>query len=63
MVGCTLGIRGVTRSNETFLIQRILMRFDMMDCKSMTTPMRKNMKRFNNSASYSDLVDPTMFMQ
>jgi hypothetical protein len=39
------------------------MRFDMMDCKSMATPMETNMKKLSDSASDSDLVDPTMYRQ
>jgi hypothetical protein len=38
------------------------MRFDMMDCKSMTTPMMKNMKKLSDSTSDSYLVDPMMYM-
>jgi hypothetical protein len=37
------------------------MRFDMMDCKSMTTPMMTNLKKLSDSTSYSDLVDPMMY--
>ena len=33
----------------------------MMDCKSMATPMMKNMKKMGDSSSDSYLVDPTMF--
>jgi hypothetical protein len=51
------------RSDEIFLIQGILMRFDMMDCKSMTTPMMTNMKKLSDSTSDSDLVDPMMYKQ
>ena len=29
----------------------------------MTTPMMKNMKKLSDSASDSDLVDPTMYMK
>jgi hypothetical protein len=36
------------------------MRFDMMECKSMTTPMMKNMKNLSNSTLNSDLVGPMM---
>jgi hypothetical protein len=61
--GCTLGIRGVMRSDETFLIQGILMRFDMMEYKSMTTPMMTNLKKLSDFASDSDLVDPMMYMK
>jgi hypothetical protein len=39
------------------------MRFDMMDCKSMATPMETNLKKLSDSASDSDLVDPTMYRQ
>jgi hypothetical protein len=51
LTGCALGIRGVTRLDEIFLIQGILMRFDMMDCKSMTTPMMTNLKKLSDSTS------------
>jgi hypothetical protein len=40
-------------------VKGILMRFDMMDCKSMET----NLKKLSDSASDSDLVDPTMYKQ
>jgi hypothetical protein len=50
----------VIRADETFLIQGILMRFDMMDYKSMTTPMMTNLKKLSDFAS--DLVDPMMYM-
>jgi hypothetical protein len=63
LVGCTLGIRGVMRSDEIFLIQGILMRFDMMDYKSMTTPMMTNLKKLSDSTSDSVFVDPTMYRQ
>jgi hypothetical protein len=33
----------------------------MMDCKSMATPMRINMKLMSDSSL--DLVDPTMYRQ
>jgi hypothetical protein len=33
----------------------------MMDCKSMATPMLKNLKLLSDSSS--DLVDPTMYKQ
>jgi hypothetical protein len=35
----------------------------MMDCRSMTTPMMTNLKKLSDSASDSDLVDPTMYRQ
>jgi hypothetical protein len=48
-------------SNEIFLIQGILMRFDMMEYKSMTTPMMTNLKKLSDSTSDSYLVDPMMY--
>lgn len=41
----------------------ILKRFGMMDCKSMSTPMETNLKKLSESATSSDLVDPTMYRQ
>jgi len=38
------------------------MRFDMMDCKSMVTPMETNLKKLSDSALDLNLVDPTMYM-
>jgi hypothetical protein len=35
----------------------------MMDCKSMATPMMKNLQKLSDFTSYSYLVDPTMYMQ
>jgi hypothetical protein len=63
MDGFTLGIRVVTRSDEIFLIQGILMRFDMIYYKSMSTLMMINMKKLSDSTSDSYLVDPTMYMK
>ena len=39
----------------------ILQIFEMMDCKSMATPMVMNLNLLSNSSSY--LVDPTMYIQ
>ena len=39
----------------------ILKRFEMMDCKSMTTPMASNLKLLNVTSS--KLVDATMYRQ
>ena len=63
-----LGLEVWQKPGEIFLQQgkytvEILSRFDMMECKSMTTPMMKNMKKLSESASNSNLVDPTMYMQ
>jgi hypothetical protein len=49
------------RLDVIFLIQGILMRFDMMACKSMTRPMMTNLKKLSDSTSYSYLVDPVMY--
>jgi hypothetical protein len=35
----------------------------MMDCKSMATPTMKNLKMLSDFESFSNLVDPTMYMQ
>jgi hypothetical protein len=39
------------------------MRFDMMDCKSMTTLMMTNLKKLSDSALDSYFVDPTKYMK
>jgi hypothetical protein len=54
------------RSYEIFLSQgkytvEILKKFEMMDCKSMTTPMTINLKLLSDKSL--DLVDPTMYRQ
>lgn len=63
-----LGTEVWQRPNEIILSQgkytiHILKRFGMLDCKSMSTPMETNMKKFSESAASSDLVDPTMYKQ
>jgi hypothetical protein len=35
----------------------------MMDCKSMDTPMMKNLKKLSDSTLDSYLVDPTMYKE
>jgi hypothetical protein len=35
----------------------------MMEYKSMDTPMETNLKKLSDSTSYSNLVDPMMYMQ
>jgi hypothetical protein len=61
-----LGLEVWQRPDEIYLSQgkytvEILQRFEMMDCKSMTTPMAMNLNLLRNSSS--DLVDPTMYKQ
>jgi hypothetical protein len=61
-----LGLEVWQRSDDIFLSQGkytidILNKFEMMDYKSMTTPMTINMKLL--SEKYSDLVDPMMYRQ
>jgi len=51
------------RSDEIFIIQGILMRFDMIYYKSMSTLMMINLKKLSDSTSDSYLVDPTMYMK
>jgi hypothetical protein len=59
-----LGLEGWKIPNEIFLSQgkynvEILQKFEMMECKSMDTPIMINMNL--PSDSYSYLVDPTMY--
>jgi hypothetical protein len=61
-----LGLEVWKRRGEIFLAQGkyivdVLKRFGMMDCKSMSTLMVTNLKKFHNSDTGSDLVDPTMY--
>jgi hypothetical protein len=63
-----LGLEVWQRSDEIFLSQgkyavEILKKFGMMDCKSMATPMISNLKKLNEAASDSNLVDPMMYKQ
>ena len=41
----------------------ILKRFGMLDCKSIATPIDANLKKLRDSASDSNLIDPTMYHQ
>ena len=61
-----LGLEVWQRQKETFLGQGkytidILKRFGMLDCKSIATPMDASLKKMRDSASYSNLIDPTMY--
>ena len=63
-----LGLEVWQHADEIFLSRGkytidILQRFGMMDCKSMATPMESNLKKLRESASDSDLVDPTVYKQ
>jgi hypothetical protein len=63
-----LGLEVWQKLGEIFLGQgkytvEILSRFDMMDCKSMSIPMMKNLKKLSDFALDSYLVDPTMYRQ
>jgi hypothetical protein len=63
-----LGLEVWQRSNEIFLSQgkytvEILRRFGMMDCKSMATSMLTNLKKMTETASNSNLMDPTLYIQ
>jgi hypothetical protein len=60
-----LGLEVWQKLGEIFLGQgkytvEILSRFGMMDCKSMDTPMMKNLNKLSDSALDSYLVDPIM---
>ena len=41
----------------------ILKRFGMLECKSIATPMDANLEKLRDSASYSNLIDLTMYRQ
>ena len=41
----------------------MLKRFGMLDYKSIDTPMDAKLKKLRDSASYSNLIDPTMYRQ
>jgi hypothetical protein len=61
-----LGLEVWKKSHEIFLNQgkytvEILKRFGMMDCKSMSTPMVKNLNLLSDTSS--ETVDATMFKQ
>jgi len=63
-----LGLEVWQRQKEIFLGQGkytidILKRFGMLDCKSIATPMDANLKKLRDSASDSNLIDPTMYRQ
>jgi hypothetical protein len=59
-----LGLEVWQIPEEIFLIQgkyvvEILKRFDMMDCKSMSTPMEMNLKLLADTSS--EIVDVTLY--
>ena len=61
-----LGLEEWQRSDEIFLSQGkytvdVLRRFEMMDCKSMATPMVSNLKKLHETASCTDSVDSMMY--
>ena len=63
-----LGLEVWQRQKENFLGQGkytidILKRFGMLNCKSIATPMDAKLKKLRDSASYSNLIDPTMYLQ
>jgi hypothetical protein len=63
-----LGLEVWKKPSEIFLGQgkytiEILSIFGMMDCKSMATPMMKNMKKLSDFTLNLNLVYPTMYMQ
>ena len=63
-----LGLEVWQLKDEIFLSQGrytidILRRFEMMDCKSTSTPMTKNLKKLSDAVADSNLVDPTVYRQ
>ena len=63
-----LGLKVWKLKDEIFLSQGkytidILRRFEMRDCKSMSTPMTMNLKKLSDVVAHSDLVDPMVYRQ
>jgi hypothetical protein len=58
-----LGLEVWKRTDEIFLSQGkyTVEIFDMMDCKSMPTPMMMNLKKMNEDFSDSDEIDPHVY--
>jgi hypothetical protein len=61
-----MGLEVWQRTNQIFLGQRkyamdILRRFEMTDCRPMSTPMTMNLKKLD--AFESKLVNPTLYQQ
>ena len=55
-------LKEILRGQEKYTIDT-LKRFGMLDCKSIATPMDANLKKLRDSASDSNLIDPTMYRQ
>ena len=51
---------GISLGQRKYVVE-ILKRFQMMDCKAMTTPMASNLKLLSDASS--ELVDATMYRQ
>ena len=51
---------GISLGQGKYAVE-ILKRFEMMECKAMTTPMASNLKVMNDYSSY--LVDATLYHQ
>ena len=63
-----LGLEVWQRPREIFLSQgkyivKLLERFGMVDCKSVSTPMELNFKKLSGSAAGPILVNPTEYRQ
>ena len=63
-----LGLEVWQRKKDIFLVQGkytidFLKRFRTLDCKSIATPIDANLKNLRDSASNSNLIDPTMYRQ
>jgi hypothetical protein len=61
-----LGLEVWQKPSEIFLSQSkyavdMLRSFEMLDCKSMTTPMISNLKKLHDQATGSDPEDPTIY--
>ena len=51
---------GISLRQGKYVVE-ILKRFEMMDCKAMTTPMASNLKLLSDASS--EAVDATMYRQ
>jgi hypothetical protein len=61
-----LGLEVWQKHGDIFLSQSkyavdVFRRFEMLDCKSMTTPMISNLKKLHAQATGSNTEDPTVY--
>ena len=54
-------VDGISLGQGRYVVDQILKRFGMMDCKDMTTPMASNLNLLSDTSL--ELVDATMYRQ